>query len=185
MISLLLFTATIRYDLAFEIQAMAMTDQEMRFRMTRMYPTFENMPKSAFEDWMSVDRKNTARMKQIVGEIGWPDSAKVGKAAAQDAWLLVQHADQDPAFQHYCLNLIKPLVAKGTVRKREYAYLFDRVAVAEKRPQRYGTQFERKNGKWIMKATEDPRNLDKRRKSMDLGPIAEYIKLIERTYKKA
>lgn len=172
-----------RDDLAFEITAMAMADQEMRTRMSRMYPQFKGMGPRQFDEWQQVDTHNTERMKQIIKQIGWPDSQKVGPKASGDAWLLVQHADQDPKFQKLCLQLLEPGLKKGTVAKRDYAYLYDRVACAEDRPQRYGTQYILKNGKWSMKPTEDPKNLDKRRRAMGLGPIKEYEKLLREVYK--
>jgi hypothetical protein len=48
-----------------------------------------------------VDRANTARLKEIVAEHGWPGYQLVGEAAAHAAWLLAQHAPPD--FQEQCL----------------------------------------------------------------------------------
>src|SRR5437868_14544604 len=42
-----------------------------------------------------VDRKNTARLKEIVDRHGWPGKTLVGDDGARAAWLLVQHADKD------------------------------------------------------------------------------------------
>src|SRR5262245_20457116 len=105
-----LLVLQVRSDLAFDITAMAMADQEMRNRMMRTYPGFKGMTREAFREWEAVDRACTKRMKEIVDEVGWPVAAKVGKLAANDAWLLVQHADQDPDFQRRCLKLIEPLL---------------------------------------------------------------------------
>src|SRR4051794_10939213 len=46
-----------------------------------------------------VDRDNTKRLGEIVAEHGWPTTTLVGKDGANAAWLLVQHADTEPAFQ--------------------------------------------------------------------------------------
>jgi hypothetical protein len=54
---------------------------------------------AAAEHLQAVDAANTARMKRIVAERGWPGRSLVGDDGAQAAWLLVQHADHDPAFQ--------------------------------------------------------------------------------------
>ena len=41
------------------------------------------------------DRRNTARMQEIVKQIGWPTFDKVGEGPSNNAWLLVQHADRN------------------------------------------------------------------------------------------
>jgi hypothetical protein len=54
------------------------------------------------EQWdSSIDLANTQRMKEIVEQMGWPTRSKVGGHASEMAWLLVQHADHDRAFQNY------------------------------------------------------------------------------------
>lgn len=53
--------------------------------------------------------------------------------------------------------------------------LYDRVAVSQKRPQRYGSQGRcNDQGAWTAFETEDPANLDQRRATMGLQPVAEY-----------
>src|SRR5260370_27596485 len=64
----------------------------------------------------------------------------VGKYASESAWLLVQHADHDLAFQKMCLDLMKAQAA-GEVSPANMACLEDRGRVGEGRPQFYGTQF--------------------------------------------
>ena len=51
----------------------------------------------------SIDVEHTQRMKEMVEQIGWPTRSKVGGHASEMAWLLVQHADHDRAFQQRCL----------------------------------------------------------------------------------
>ena len=46
-----------------------------------------------------VDADNTAWLCGVVDHHGWPGASLVGEDGAQAAWLLVQHADQDPGFQ--------------------------------------------------------------------------------------
>jgi hypothetical protein len=56
-----------------------------------------------------VDRANTARLREIVAEHGWPGHRLVGEEAAHAAWLLAQHAP--PQFQEQCLPLLEDAVA--------------------------------------------------------------------------
>jgi hypothetical protein len=63
-------------------------------------------------------------------------------------------------------------LADDGVAKRDYAYLWDRVAVNEDRLLRYGTQpdWECKGGKLALKPMEDPENVDVRRAAVGMGP---------------
>jgi hypothetical protein len=133
----------------------------------------------------AIDAANTARMKEIVERHGWPGKSLVGADGASAAWLLVQHADQDRAFQKRCLELMKPAVKLGDASGKELAYLTDRVALAEGKKQIYGTQFHQVGDKWEPKPIDDEANVDKRRAEVGLMPMAEYRKQIEAMYRKS
>jgi len=77
-----------------------------------------------FPEWEKVvapiDRDNTARMREIIAQYGWPGRELVGDAGAHAAWLLVQHADADKTFQRKCLDLMAKL-PKGEVSRMDLA----------------------------------------------------------------
>ncbi len=124
----------------------------------------------------AIDKKNTRALKAAIARYGWPGKSVVGEDGAHAAWLLVQHADLDPALQKDVLARMKPMVESGEVTASDYAYLYDRVAVAEHRHQLYGTQFKGTEPFPI----EDETNVDARRKSVGLGTMAEYkLKVLE------
>jgi hypothetical protein len=126
-------------------------------------------------DLCPIDRGNTAWLKEVVAQRGWPSITAIGEKASGDLWLLVQHADQDVAFQKDVLALLQPMVARHEVGADNYAYLYDRVARAEGRPQFYGTQGHCTGpGQWAPYASEDPDGLDQRRAAMGLIPEAQY-----------
>ena len=114
-----------------------------------------------------------AELKQILARSGWPKISKYGKEIDQAAFLIVQHADWNPAFQREVLPLLENLAAEGETARENYALLFDRVAIAENRRQRYGTQGECKGGAFELLPTEEG-DLDARRESMGLDPIPIY-----------
>jgi hypothetical protein len=83
------------------------------------------------EFWMGeVDQDNTRWLKGVVAWYGWPTRSMVGDDGAAAAWLLVQHADHDRAFQRRCLVLMQALPADQT-SPEHIAYLADRVRSAE------------------------------------------------------
>ena len=135
---------------------------------------------AAKERLRAVDTENTARLKELIAQKGWPGKTLVGKRAANAAWLLVQHADLDPAFQKQCLPLLEKAVAAGEAEGAQLAYLTDRVLVAEKKPQRYGSQFHEVDGKLVPQPIEDEARVDERRAAVGLGTLAEYAAQMER-----
>jgi hypothetical protein len=137
-----------------------------------------------------IDRRNTAEMRTLLKKYGWIRISVFGSDADHQAWLLVQHADQDRAFQQSVLETLRPLALEGETAKHHYPYLYDRVALssgstdssgiltltADKR-QRYGTQGACVGGRWEPFALEDPVHVDALRREMGLGPLDEYRKL--------
>jgi hypothetical protein len=138
---------------------------------------------AATKKLQAIDARNTAWMKEVVDKHGWPGKSLVGTDGAMKAWLLVQHADQDRAFQKHCLPLLAGAVKKGEASPEHLAYLTDRVKVADKEKQVYGTQFHEVGGKMEPYPIEDEANVDKRRQEVGLPPLAEYRKMIEQLYK--
>jgi hypothetical protein len=121
------------------------------------------------------DKENTKFLKELVAKKGWPAISVVGKKAAGRAWLLVQHADHDPAFQLTALRLMEPLVVKGEVSKPDYAYLYDRIMLKLNGKQRFGTQFGGCDGEeYKLRPLEDEKQLAKLRAEYELQLISEY-----------
>jgi hypothetical protein len=175
-----------------ELHRMVQDDQDARLKMIAWMK--EPQPKDGAKDQkledaavikrvQELDRKHTARLKEIVDKYGWPGRSLVGKDGAHDAWLLIQHADHDRTFQKRCLPLIEAAAQKEEASKQDWAYLADRVLVGEGKKQRFGTQFMQQNGEYVPQPIEDEANVDKRRADVGLPPLAEYKKMIDEMYK--
>lgn len=128
------------------------------------------------------DHKNTEMLKALVAEKGWPTISRVGAQASNAAWLLVKHADLDPAFQLKALRLMEPLTTKGEVSRSDYAYLHDRTTLKLTGKQRYGTQAQCKNGKRGPQPLEDSDSVDARRAWAGLEPLAEYLASMDKSF---
>lgn len=126
----------------------------------------------AFDEATAVDSEATAFLRDVLARFGWPDAHRFGGRTANRAWLLAQHADDDVALQEDCLARMAEHLESGGVAKRDYAYLFDRVAVNRGRLQRYGTQpdWACKDGRLELLPMEEPERVDERRATMGLGP---------------
>uniref|UniRef100_A0AAU2V3M6 Uncharacterized protein n=1 Tax=Streptomyces sp. NBC_00003 TaxID=2903608 RepID=A0AAU2V3M6_9ACTN len=127
-----------------------------------------------FDAMRTVDADNTAALKRITAECGWPGRTLVGEEATDAAWLLAQHADADPDYQQQALTLLREAVAAGEAEPRHLAYLTDRCLVHQGEPQLYGTQYVNDEHGLRPQTISDPDNLDTRRAGAGLGPFAEY-----------
>ena len=145
-------------------EILAMADEDQRLRSEVAVKTRQWDP--------SVDELNARRMRAIISEIGWPTISKVGAQAEHMAWLLAQHAELD--FQKECFALMAREPA-DEVCARHLAYLEDRIRVREGLPQRYGTQLQKSENGLELLPTLDPEDLDARRQTVGLEPIAEYL----------
>jgi hypothetical protein len=130
-----------------------------------------------------VDRDNTARMREIVAQHGWPTRSLVGEDGAQAAWLLVQHADAEPEFQRHCLALMRAAPA-GEVGLDQLAYLADRVDVNAGQPQTYGTQFRFDGERMVPAPLREPEKVDERRAAMGLYSLTLYARHFEAEHAK-
>jgi hypothetical protein len=174
-------------------EAKPQRDEELRQELLKMVKEDQDARKEVLKDGSGdsptfrklrkVDQRNTARMKEIIAKHGWPGKGLVGDDGAHAAWLLVQHADEDREFQKRCLALLERAVKAREASAVDLAYLTDRVLVAEKKKQLYGTQFRSVDGKMEPHPIEDEKNVDRRRKEAGLPSMAEYRKMMEELYK--
>jgi hypothetical protein len=146
---------------------MAVKDQEVR-----------GADPISVERMEEVDKKNYRELLRVYEKYGWPTFSMVGKEAAQDYWLLVQH--QDLNFQKMVLPAMEQAVSKLEASKINYAYLYDRVMVGEGKPQHWGTQGKCEDGKATLEPVDDPTHLEQRRSELGIYPVSveKYLKLL-------
>ena len=124
---------------------------------------------------MATDERLMAELLTMVPPEGWFLKSVYGEQAANAAFLIVQHSDLEN-WRRF-VPVLEPLVAAGEVNGSQYGLMYDRLAINEGRPQRYGTQMTCKNGKFVVDwdNIEDPANADTRRAAMGFpGTLAEY-----------
>jgi len=120
----------------------------------------------------AVHRANAARLREVIAQHGWPDTELVGEEGTLAAWLIAQHAIGEPDFQRRVLALVQAKVREGRVPAQQAAYLFDRIAMYEGRPQCYGTQsMPCPDGEYRRVPIEDPERLNHRRAAIGLPPV--------------
>lgn len=160
--------------LAIEIVAMAKKDQDMRNAWIDGRTEYDP----------SIDTENTIKLKKIIAQLGgWPTISLVGAEASHYAWLLAQHADEDPDFQESCLKMMQENA--GDVQAIDVAYLSDRIAIKKGTQQLFGTQYKPdEKGGYVPFPLDDYAAVNIRRKELGLTTIEEQTKIIKERYDK-
>lgn len=124
-----------------------------------------------------IDLKSTAYLNKLLDEYDWIDIHRFGPRISNFAWLLVQHADEHPAFQKLALERMEPYLENGGIKKSNYAYLYDRVAVNHGKKQLYGTQpiWECTDNGLELAPLLDPETVNERRAALGMGTVEESL----------
>lgn len=136
------------------------------------------------EEMKELHNRNAKILNEIIDLIGYPTTDKVGKEASEAAWLVIQHSIGQPDFMKKCMTLLQIAVSENKANSRNLAYLTDRVAVFEGKPQLYGTQFDwDENGELNPNDFDDLIKVNQRRKSIGLNSIEEQTGIIRKQVK--
>ncbi|WP_116107242.1 DUF6624 domain-containing protein [Lewinella sp. IMCC34191] len=126
------------------------------------------------EEMAAVHDHNATVLGVIIDEIGYPTADKVGWPGNSTAWLVLQHAIGKPDLMRRCARLMEEAVAEGKEYPQHLAYLKDRIAVLENRPQRYGLLFDwDANGELSPEPCDDLASVNERRKGLGLNSLEE------------
>lgn len=94
------------------------------------------------EEMKELHNKNAKIPSDIIETIGYPTIDQVGKEANEATWFVIQHSIGQPEFMKKSAELLKSAVNENKADPKSIAYLTDRIAVLEGKPQLYGTQFD-------------------------------------------
>lgn len=158
---------------------MEKVDQEARTKCTE--GPVEDQPKCFVEILNTIDAPNTKRLEAIFAQIGFPNTAKVGKDGLEAFMLVLQHAPTDD-LRVKCLKPITKAFKNKEIPPMAYANFVDRLRLHQGKKQLYGSGFDLKNGKMVMSPTEDMKNLAKRRARIGLPTLEEYMKAMSEIY---
>jgi VWFA-related protein len=129
-----------------------------------------------------VREKNSERLCKILKGFGWPTTNLVGADGARAAFSVLQNS---PSYrlQIDLLPLIVAAVKQNEIDKEHFAGFFDRMRVRAGLKQFFGTQASIVNGLLVLVPIEAEAQVDVRRRQLDLPPLAEYLRSLERTYR--
>jgi hypothetical protein len=160
-----------------ELEAMHATDQPGRLQVIEAEKQHGRNSAPVRELWTkqsAIDQQNIGRLEAIVAAHGWPKRSVFGAKAASAAFLILQHADL--GYQKKYLPMVREAAAANEMQRSSLALLEDRVRLREGKSQIYGSQV-RRNAKdeWEPTDLEDPANVDARRATVGLQPLADYL----------
>jgi VWFA-related protein len=163
-------------DLQKELQQLAIKQQQLFVDVIN-----ENPKKQSLDKLRELNRKDTARLCEILKNFGWPTEELVGRSGVSAAFQLLKNCAPFE-MQRDMLRVIIAALQKDPGQKAEFAGLYDRLCVSAGLKQRFGTQAASRNGFLILYPIEDEKRVEARRQEFGLGPLTEYIRGLERTY---
>lgn len=164
-------------SIAEEIISLKNADLELRDRLIKSGKLGEGYDK----EMKKRHTRNAEILDGIIDRIGYPTADKVGKEAGEAAWLVIQHSINHPGFMKKCAKLLAAAVEENKAEKLNLAYLMDRIAIFEGKPQQYGTQFDwDENGLLSPNFYDSLNQVNERRKSVGLNTLEEQTAVIRK-----
>lgn len=127
-------------------------------------------------------QKGVAELCQILKTFGWPSQALVGSEGVNAAFFLLRDTGLFE-LQRRLLPLIIAATKRGEISRPEFAAYIDLLRLRAGLKQLFGTQATIANGFLVHYPIEDESYVDARRKQYGMGPLAWYLKSLEKQYR--
>ncbi|MEV0840205.1 DUF6624 domain-containing protein [Actinocatenispora sera] len=136
---------------------------------------------------VEVVHANTARLRRIVADHGWPGRSFAGEDGADAAWLVLQHASsgvptlgtpENLAFCRSCIPLLARAVRAGDARPRQLAATVDSLRQADRLPPVYAVlsaDYHIEDGRPVFRRHVALADIDRERSRIGLPPLASDI----------
>jgi hypothetical protein len=163
-------------DQRLSTKVVAASRQDPRLRRIFLFELDESEWPDGYAACREIAHRNVSRLAEIVDEHGWPRPSLYGPEAASAAWGIAQHADGDNQLRKTFVPLLRSAVDDGEPVADHLAALVDRIALADGRPQSYGTLVQDDGDAWVLRLpSEDVERLDERRAEIGLGAWADWV----------
>ena len=161
-----------------QLAHLAAADQADRQRLFALFKRYGFQSPQADSGRRWLPRHDSSRFVQfraLLGRYGWPRPAQVGTAGMQNVFLFVQHAPGAAAHARFYAD-VQAAFQRREILPEEWATYLDRYLLNHGRPQRYGTQSERRvlaSGveENYLSPLENPAALEARRSALGLDSI--------------
>ncbi len=168
----------INWELKELLDSIYIEDQKLRQQYPEMSAKYDRDSKEMKTFWKEmgyVDSLNIIEVSKILDTHGWLGKEVVGRQGNSCLFLVIQHANID--VQEKYLPMMKQAVTDGKARASSLALLEDRILLRRGKKQIYGSQIgtHPKTKENYVLPLEDPINVDKRRESVNLPPLQQYV----------
>ncbi|MBT0812883.1 hypothetical protein KIH41_16470 [Litoribacter ruber] len=164
-------------DISAKLIGLKKADLKLREKLVKSGKLFQGYN----EEMRSLHKINGDILMEIISEIGYPTIEKVGEEANEATWLVIQHAIDQPQLILLCEKLLKTAVEEGQAEPIHLAFLTDRIAVLQNKPQLFGTQFDwGPNGELHPNHYDDLILVNERRKAIGLNTLEEQTDIIRK-----
>jgi hypothetical protein len=144
---------------------------------TKVYGEQSNEVRELYGIMRYIDSVNCIKVTKILDEHGWLGINEIGSSGNTTLFLVIQHSDLQ--IQEKYLPMMRQAVEDGKAEASSLALLEDRVLLRQGKKQLYGSQIEYDPStlKYLVSPIEDEPNVNKRRASVGLGPLEDYVKI--------
>jgi hypothetical protein len=134
-----------------------------------------NQSNRALEDAVrAADADNLSWLRPLVDPKNFPTAREVGEYGVHLTWVLLQHAGGDRQLQVQALPLLQRSYRQGELPAADLARFTDRLRLAARQSQWYGTQFPWLSGRFVVPRGRRLEALDEHRRELGLMPLADY-----------
>lgn len=170
------YEARLIQPVATELASILVEDQKYRLMSDSVREKYGIDSDEVQSMWALIQLKdsiNSSKVVTILDRYGWLTAEETGDGHGA-LFLVIQHAKL-PVQEKY-LPMMREAVKNGKARAADLALLEDRVLMRNDKKQIYGSQIRVDlDGSYWIYPIEDPINVDKRRASVGLQPLAEYV----------
>ena len=159
------------------LDTVLLNDQGGRMQLEAMQSKYGFDSKEVKSLWAAINKSDSIdliKVEKILDKYGWMGPDEIGERGNTTLFLVIQHAEKN--VQEKYLPVMREAVKNGKADPGSLALLEDRIALDEGKDQIYGSQISQdaQGNSWL-RPLLDPDNVDKRRASVGLGPIADYL----------
>jgi hypothetical protein len=158
-----------------ELASMVEAAEAARSRVDYLAPADDPAAAQGRAALEAVERANAERLGAWLAACGWPRRSVEGSQAARGASLVAQQRSDDLPFQRQVVRQLELAVLDGEAAAMHLAAAWDRLAVKEGRPHRYGTQRRQVDAcHWDYYPLDEPARVEARRKRLHLPTLEEH-----------
>jgi tetratricopeptide (TPR) repeat protein len=169
--------ANLDKGLAAKLDTIFDDDQRYRQQIGDIKQQYGEQSVQMRELWKRIeeyDSVNVIKVTAILQKYGWPGPDIAGERGTAAVFYVIQHAGI--GMQDKYLPMLREAVKDKKLQPYLLAMLEDRVAMRHGKRQIYGSQVSCDVNGCFLAPIDDPDHVDKRRDSVGLEPIGEYVK---------